>query len=114
MFLHTVSLVGGRTISEGFVRIFLNGRWGTVCDDNWDNTDARVICRQLGYDGGKAILYSNPLLRTSSTNFFSDAVPIWFDNVHCSGEEAALYDCPHSGVGNHNCDHTEDVYVRCE
>ncbi|NP_999762.1 scavenger receptor cysteine-rich protein type 12 precursor [Strongylocentrotus purpuratus] len=109
-----VSLVGGRTISEGFVRIFLNGRWGTVCDDNWDNTDAGVICRQLGYDGGKAILYSNPLLRTSSTNFFSDAVPIWFDNVHCSGEEAALFDCPHSGVGNHNCDHTEDVYVRCE
>lgn len=47
----SVRLTGGSTSNEGRVVVRLGNTDGSVCDDSWDNDDARVVCRMLGYRG---------------------------------------------------------------
>ena len=44
-----VRLMGGFSSYNGRVEICYNNQWGTVCNNFFTSTDARVVCRQLGY-----------------------------------------------------------------
>ena len=83
-----------------------NGKWGTVCDDGWDDTDASVVCRQLGFgSSGVAI---------GSAEFGQGSGKIWLNGVTCTGTESTLARCGHLGFGiSEGCSHYKDVGIRC-
>jgi hypothetical protein len=99
-----VRLVDGNA-TAGRVELCYNNTWGTVCDDFWDVEDARVVCRQLG------LPYLTPL--PLAAQFNQGMGPILLDDLHCNGDEMSLLECPHRGIGNHNCRHFEDAGVIC-
>uniref|UniRef100_A0A3Q3K369 SRCR domain-containing protein n=1 Tax=Monopterus albus TaxID=43700 RepID=A0A3Q3K369_MONAL len=101
-----IRLAGSRsTLCSGRVEIYYGGAWGTVCDDNWDLNDAKVVCRQLGC--------GTALNAMASAHFGEGTEKIWLDDVNCSGSERSLAECRHRGFGTHDCGHGEDAGVIC-
>lgn len=97
-----IRLVNGNA-TAGRVEVYIDGVWGTVCDDFWNLQDANVVCRQLGFP--KAI--SAPLYSA----FGGGSDPTHLDDVKCTGEETNLLSCNHTR--KENCDHSEDAGVVC-
>ena len=89
---------------EGRVEVFHDGEWGTVCDDLWDDTDAAVVCRSLGFDSGEAL---------EDNEFGEGTGPIWMDQVECNGTEWSLEQCRRNDWGEEDCYHFEDAGVIC-
>ena len=83
-----------------------SGEWGTVCDDGWDDTDASVVCRQLGFGSSGTA--------TVLASFGQGSGSILLDSMMCSGNETTLASCGHLGVNvTRSCSHGEDAGVRC-
>ena len=49
----------------------------------------------------------------SHAHFGQGSGNIVLDDLGCTGSETSLFDCPHGGVNNHNCGHSEDAGVTC-
>ena len=44
-----VRLQHGTSAHDGRVEYFAVGVWGTICDQDWTNADASVVCHMLGF-----------------------------------------------------------------
>ena len=98
--------LAGNSTHSGRVEVYHEGSWGTVCGDGWDITDARVVCRELGYPGAVASY--------GGAHFGQGSGTIWLDDVQCTGREDSLTYCEHRGWGRHNCMHQQDAGVVCQ
>ncbi|XP_055971339.1 galectin-3-binding protein [Sorex fumeus] len=100
-----VRLAGGKRANEGRVEIFYRGQWGTVCDDQWDLSDASVVCRALGFPAAAQAL--------PRAAFGPGRGPILLDELECAGTEESLANCKSQGWLQSNCKHEEDAGVIC-
>ncbi|XP_049313218.1 uncharacterized protein LOC105232808 isoform X5 [Bactrocera dorsalis] len=97
-------LEGGSSPNEGRLEVRYRGEWGTVCDDDFGLKEARVMCNSMGFYGTPTIV---------KNKYGSGNGPIWLDQVSCYGNETTLDQCGHFTWGEHNCNHTEDVGLKC-
>ena len=105
-------LVGGPSPREGRLEVYYRYLyqytyywvWGTVCDDGFSDSAARVVCNQLGY---------GPYGRFLGNRYGGGSGRIWLDDVRCRGYETTIGSCLHDVLGRHNCDHIKDVSVLC-
>ncbi|NXS73159.1 C163A protein, partial [Pandion haliaetus] len=88
-----VRLAGGPSRCAGRVEVYINGTWGSVCQETWGMPDATVVCRQLGC--------GTALAAPSSARFGPTAGPLWPDAGGCAGTESSLWDCP--ALARHSC-----------
>ena len=77
----TVELVGGGLYIGN---VFVNGR--PVCDDQWDLTDAGVVCGSL-FENGIA------LEATRESRFGEVEDDFSMDDVQCRGNETSILQC---------------------
>jgi hypothetical protein len=94
----------GNYSQEGRLEVLVNGVWGTVCDDSFNDIAARVACYSLNFGYFGQFEYNN---------YGPGTGQIWLDDVQCSGSERDISSCRHSGWGIHNCVHDEDVSISC-
>uniref|UniRef100_A0A8C4TEP6 SRCR domain-containing protein n=1 Tax=Erpetoichthys calabaricus TaxID=27687 RepID=A0A8C4TEP6_ERPCA len=96
-------LVEGANNCSGRVEIKYGDTWGTVCDDDWDMKDVKVVCQQLRC--------GEPM--SAELEFGGGRGVIWLNKVRCRGTEAHLWDCQHEPLGKNDCEHKEDAGVNC-
>ncbi|XP_052690988.1 cell death abnormality protein 1-like [Crassostrea angulata] len=102
-----IRLVDGSDETEGRLEVKLNGRgsWGTVCDNGFDESDAKVACKELG-------LPTREIAVKAGAYFGRGIGPILMSNLRCSGTEPSIHVCSkteHPG----GCIHSQDVGIVC-
>ena len=90
---------------EGRVEICFNNTYGSICHNQWNDNDAEVVCRQLGYSTQNTSAQINAFYNSSFG-------PIYLNNVQCTGSEEYLQDCDLNRDID-GCTEADDAGVSC-
>uniref|UniRef100_A0A4W4DYJ7 SRCR domain-containing protein n=1 Tax=Electrophorus electricus TaxID=8005 RepID=A0A4W4DYJ7_ELEEL len=99
-----VRLVGGPRCS-GRVEVLHGKTWATVCDADFDQQDAEVVCRELGCGPPVEVL--------GAAAFGRGDGQVWPKELQCRGNESDIYSCPTSSTFQHDYSHDNDVGLVC-
>ncbi|XP_049331121.1 scavenger receptor cysteine-rich type 1 protein M130-like isoform X8 [Astyanax mexicanus] len=95
----------GRSRCSGRVEVLHGESWVTVCDADFDQQGAEVVCRELGC--------GSPVEVLGAAAFGRGEGQVWSEELQCRGNESHMYLCQTSPSLKPNCSHNKDVGLRC-
>ncbi|KAG3292473.1 antigen WC1.1-like [Ictidomys tridecemlineatus] len=99
-----------RLVSEdqecaGWLEVFYNNTWGSVCHSPMEAVTLSVICRQLGCGDSGTLDFLVPLREGSR--------PRWVDGIHCRKTDISLWQCPSDPWKQRSCSPKEEAHITC-
>ncbi|KAF5923570.1 hypothetical protein HPG69_010789 [Diceros bicornis minor] len=91
---------------DGVVLVQREGQWGHVCNQEWTQNEASVVCRQLGCGDAVGAPKYVPLP--------GEMVSPWLHNVSCTGKESSLWECSLGAWTQSKCPHQWVVVALCK
>ena len=85
--------------------MYYNGQWGTVCDNEWNFNDAKVIGSQLGY--------GPPIAFRDGAYYGQGSGQIWLHYLSCTGNKLTIEGCLHSICGIQSYYHMKNSCLQC-
>lgn len=92
--------------NTGFLEIHHREEWIPVCSDNWTENNSKVVCQQLGYNGGMA---TPP---TEEVMTYHPDTSVFYSNITCTGSEKRLTACE-SALKVNGCSSKLPVFIQC-
>ncbi|XP_023389701.1 antigen WC1.1-like [Pteropus vampyrus] len=89
----------------GWLEVFYNGTWGSVCRSPMEAMTLSVICRHLGCGDDGTL--------DSSVNFREGSRPRWVDGIQCRKTDTSLWQCPSDPWKYNSCSPKEEAYITC-
>ena len=108
--LSTLEFLALRMVSEdqqcaGWLEVFYNGTWGSVCRSSMKDTTVSIICSQLGCGDSGSLNFSVALREGSR--------PQWVDGIQCQKTDTSLWQCPSDPWNYTSCSPKEEAYISC-
>ncbi|XP_067432530.1 scavenger receptor cysteine-rich type 1 protein M130-like isoform X3 [Thunnus thynnus] len=100
----SVRLVNGTSLCSGRLEVKSEQSWSSVCEADFDQQDAEVVCRELGC--------GDPLVLQGALYGEVEA-PMWTKEFQCGGHESALLDCGRSDSARSTCSPGKAVGLTC-
>ncbi|KAL4008854.1 hypothetical protein ACER0C_002706 [Sarotherodon galilaeus] len=106
----SVRLLNGTSLCSGRLEVNYNQSnqskqsWTSVCEDDFDQQDAEVVCREIGCGPPSAL----------QGELYGDVgAPVWSKEFQCEGHESTLLDCRSSNSTRSSCSPGKAVGLTC-